>query len=135
MKGWGANFESDMRKHKHHLLLTLGNMDLEANSGGLSEQQWKIRYSLENELQAIYTAEEIYWQKHGGVKWLLEGDSNTAFFHKSANGRKRKSIIHSLEEGGVTLTKNAELREHITEYYKKLFGREETTDIHLDSGV
>ena len=135
MKGCGANFASDMRKHKQQLLLTLGNMDMEAELGGLSEHQWKIRYSLEKELQDIYTAEEIYWQKRGGVKWLLEGDSNTAFFHKCANGRKRKMTIHSLEKDGATLTENAELREHITQYYKKLFGKKETADIHLNSGV
>ena len=61
-------------------------MDVEADLGDFSEQQWRIRFTLEKELMDIYAAEEIYWQKRGGVKWLLEGDSNTAFFHKSANG-------------------------------------------------
>ena len=55
-------------------------------------------------------------------EWVLEGDSNTAFFHKSANGRKRKSTIHSLEDEGVSFSGQTELREHITKYYKKLFG-------------
>ena len=73
--------------------------------------------------------------KAWGVKWLLEGDSNTAFFHKSANGRKRKSIIHSLEDEGVSFSEQAELREHITQYYKKLFGKEEIADIHLNCGI
>ena len=66
MKGWDANFESDMWKHKQQLLMTLGNMDMEADLGGFSEQQWRIRYLLEKELLAIYAAAEIYWQKRGG---------------------------------------------------------------------
>ena len=66
MKGWDANFESDMWKHKQQLLMTLSNMDMEADLGGFSEQQWRIRYLLEKELLAIYAAAEIYWQKRGG---------------------------------------------------------------------
>lgn len=135
MKGWGVNFETSLRKHKQQILLTLDRMDQEGDLGGFSEQQWKSRYSLEKELQDIYTAEEIYWQKRGGVKWLLEGDSNIAFFHKSANGRKRKSTIHSLDEGENILTEAADLREHIIAYYKKLFGREETADIRLNNEI
>ena len=61
----------------------------------------------------------------------MEGDSNTSFFHKCANGRKRKSTIHTLEEGDTVLTENDELRRHITKYYKKLFDQEEPTNVHL----
>jgi len=61
----------------------------------------------------------------------LEGDSNTSFFHKCANGRKRKSTIHTLEEGDTVLTEKDELRRHITKYYKKLFDQEEPTNVHL----
>jgi hypothetical protein len=86
-------------------------------------------------LQEIYTAEEIYWQKRGGEKWILHGDSNTALFHKCANGKKRKTAIKSLEEGGRVINDPEELRQHIDSYYKKLFGREQTEDIHLMEDV
>jgi hypothetical protein len=34
----------------------------------------------------------------GGVRWLLEGDANTGYFHSIANGR-RKCRIEFLETG------------------------------------
>jgi len=56
-------------------------------------------------------------------------------FHKCANGKKRKTAIKSLEEGGRVITDPKELRQHIDSYYKKLFGREQTEDIHLMEDV
>ena len=131
MKGWGANFDSSSRKHKQQLLLEIAETDKEASSNVLSPIKWEYRYGLERELQEIYTAEEIYWQKRGGEKWILHGDSNTVLFHKCANGKKRKTVIKSLEEGGRVITDPEELRQHIDSYYKKLFGREQTENIHL----
>ena len=131
MKGWGANFGSNLRKHKQQLLLEIDAIDREANFMDLPPTTWEHRYKLERELIEIYTAEEIYWQKRGGQKWILQGDSNTAFFHKCANGRKRKTLIKSLEEEGRVISDPVELRQHIDAYYKKLFGREQTEDIHL----
>ena len=131
MKGWGANFGSNLRKHKQQLLLEIDAIDREANFTDLPPTTWEHRYKLERELIEIYTAEEIYWQKRGGQKWILQGDSNTAFFHKCANGRKRKTLIKSLEEEGRGISGPVELRQHIDAYYKMLFGREQTEDIHL----
>jgi hypothetical protein len=82
-------------------------------------------------LQQILLDEEVYWQRRGGEKWILEGDSNTSFFHKCANGRRRKMRISTFEHGDITIVDPKQLREHVTEYYKSLFGRAETVDIHL----
>jgi len=44
--------------------------------------------------------EEIQWQRRGGEKWILAGDSNFSYFHKCANGRRRKMSITMLEVDG-----------------------------------
>jgi hypothetical protein len=102
---------------------------------GLSEIEWRERYDLEKSLMHLYAAEEAYWQKRGGEKWVLEGDANTAFFHSVANGRRRKKIITSLQEGGVVVEGVEEIKKVVTEYYKKLFGSVPAPDIHLSEDV
>lgn len=62
---------------------------------------------------------------------MLEGDANTGFFHGVANGKKRKCTIKSLEEGENMITEMEQLKKHVTDFYKKLFGGEETPGIHL----
>ena len=88
MKGWGPSCDSARRKHKQEILLEIKDLDGKSDLMQLSEDEWKRRYELENELQDIYVAEELYWQKRGGEKWILKKDSNTSFFHKCANGCK-----------------------------------------------
>lgn len=86
-------------------------------------------------MQQILLEEELYWQRRGGEKWILEGDSNTSFFHKCANGRRRKMNMSSLENGGQIIVDPNDLRVHVTEFYKNLFGRAETADIHLENDM
>lgn len=72
----------------------------------------------------IYQAEEIYWQRRSGEKWIIEGDSNTSFFHGVANGRKRKTTIIVLENEGVEITDLQEIKKnHIYDFYKSCLGQ------------
>ena len=131
IKGWGRNFDSDIKKKKKELLVQIQSLDGVADSNGLSKQEWAVRYDLENQLQQILHVEAVYWQKRSGEKWLLEGDSNTSYFQKCANGRRRKHIIQALEWEGEVISEAEKLKAHVIEYYKKLFGKEETSNIHL----
>jgi hypothetical protein len=75
--------------------------------------------------------EELFWQKRGGERWLLQGDANTFYFHGIANGRKRKCFNHSLVEGDRVLTDSQDLKRYVTDFYKKLFGSKEQPTIKL----
>ena len=60
---------------------------------------------------------------------------NTGYFHKIANGRKRKMHISMLEQNNRMFDTPDQLKAHIAEYYKKLFGRVELPDIRLESDM
>uniref|UniRef100_A0A0A9H5S4 Reverse transcriptase domain-containing protein n=1 Tax=Arundo donax TaxID=35708 RepID=A0A0A9H5S4_ARUDO len=81
----------------------------------------KMRVDLQVELMQIYSNEELHWYKRTHSNWLLKGDNNTDFFHRVANGRKRKHTIFSLQNGDETILGDDLLR-HATDYYKDLFG-------------
>lgn len=57
------------------------------------------------------------------------------YFHNIANGRKRRCIIESLEEGGRVITEQKEPQEHIEQYYKMLFGKETRNEVKLDPRI
>ena len=68
--------------------------------------------------------EELYWYKRSHEKWLHEGDNNTEYFHRIANGRKRKSNIVSFKDGDEIIEGTPNLLKHATDFYKNLFGPE-----------
>ena len=80
---------------------------------GLNTIIWNINH--------IYNLEEIYWMQRGHVRWLQEGDSNTAYFHAMANGRRRKCQIVSLEGDQGIILGEQQILDHIYEFYKALF--------------
>lgn len=54
---------------------------------------------------------------------MKEGDLNTKFFHRVANGRRRKNIIFKMQIGDSVSSNVDEIKGHITNYYKNLFGQ------------
>ena len=70
----------------------------------------------------IILREEIFWKQRSRVQWLIEGDRNTTFFHRSASNHKRRNIIRRLEgEGGRVYKDQEEMGRHAVEYYSKAY--------------
>jgi hypothetical protein len=76
-----------------------------------------------------------YSVRRSAKKWILAGDSNTSYFHKCANGRRRKMQITILEIDGQEIVDNKLLKDHIIENYKLLFGSAKLADMHLDADL
>src|ERR1041385_4797607 len=55
------------------------------------------------DLNELLVNEELYLLQQSHEKWLLQGDQNTAYYQKIANGNKRKHTIHSLTVGDVVI--------------------------------
>jgi hypothetical protein len=94
---------------------------------------WAKRYKLEDILEQIYQKEEAYWQQRGNERWLLMGDPNTEFFHICDNGRRKTKIVTLDTENGV-ITKQKDLKQHVVEFYKKLFGSSGQKEASLEAG-
>ncbi len=62
----------------------------------------------------------------------MEGDSNTKYFHLVANGKHRKTRIFQLQDGDQIINGDANLKAHITTYYKGLFGPPEDSSLQFD---
>jgi hypothetical protein len=79
LKGWGQyGMEFFMRKKE--LMDELANLEI-----------------LETKLMKIYEEEEMYWSSRSSERLLMEGDNNTSYFHRIANGRKRENTTYSLK--------------------------------------
>jgi hypothetical protein len=68
--------------------------------------------------------EEEYWRQRGRVKWALQGDANTAYFHAVANGRRRKCTISSINLGNEITNDPSKIQTAIYDFYRDLLGSE-----------
>ena len=74
-------------------------METLEESVGLSPEEQHMRFQIQVELYILYTEEESYWYQKAHGNWLLEGDLNTAYFHRIANGRRQKKNCSILTRG------------------------------------
>jgi hypothetical protein len=77
---------------------------------------------LEEQLLHIYIMEEEHCRQRGRVRWALQGDANTAYFHAVANGRRRKCNISKLTTDNGTITEPKLIQQHVYEFYRNLLG-------------
>jgi hypothetical protein len=114
LKGWGANLRGADIKRKKDVSTELKNLEDIEEAGLLSSDQRKRKILLQQEMLKILHNEEFFWRQRSRENWLLQGDSNSAFFHRASNGCRRKRTIFSLKNGDSTIQGDAALLEHAT---------------------
>ena len=112
----------EAKASKVSLLAQISDLDSKADSLGLDDDEWLFRYHLEDQLLQIYRMEEEFWRQRGRVRWALQGDANTAYFHAVANGHRRKCLISSLQSQGGLIADPVLIQEHVYDFYRELLG-------------
>ena len=132
LRGWAKSVSGAYKKEKTVILNKLDELDKKAKITALSEGELDLKHVLNERLVELLWEEEIKWYQRAKVKHLLECDANTKYYHLLANGRHRKTRIFQLEDENNIITGDAQLKEHITSYYKNLFGPSTNSHIMLD---
>ena len=131
LRGWAQHISGTYRKEKKKLLALLEGLDKKAESVPLTDQEINYKHFLKGRLVLLLRDEELKWYERAKVKMLLEGDDNTRSFHLVANGKHRKQHIYQLENDHGVIVGDEQLKIHITQYYKSLFGSPEDSHISL----
>lgn len=97
----------------------------------MTEEEGDSLHRCRIEIHENYKMEEIMWYQRARSKWLMEGDTNTTYFHRVVNIRHRMKAIHSLCTSEGDLVSRGELNRHIYEHFRELFGRAKNRRIRL----
>jgi hypothetical protein len=110
-----------LRKGKKALREELSHLEADEESAALTPDAFKRKTEILVELHAIYADEELFWLQRSHERWLLQGDCNTSYLHRVANGRKRKNFVHSLKSGYLVIEGTKNLLDHATSFFKEFF--------------
>ncbi|KAI0488527.1 hypothetical protein KFK09_028362 [Dendrobium nobile] len=102
---WSNNklndFSSEKTRLKAEILLL---QDEEASKGWLEDDKLWILRNKVKEFNTILNYLNTWWKQRAKVKWVVDGDSNTKFFHAFANARRNANWISQVknQEGQIT---------------------------------
>lgn len=94
----------------------------------------EVQRRMERQMESLLKKEEVMWKQRSRASWLKEGDRNTSYFHRTANGRhKRKLIDHLHLEDGSTATDEKDIEREFRRYFVDLFKHRE--DIEMEEAL
>jgi len=132
LKGWGLSLKGHNKKYKKCLREELIALEKLEEENPLPAHLLERKNFILSENNRLLEEEELYWHKRSNNKWLLEGDLNTGFFQRVANGKKRKNTIFSMQKDGMEIEETEKILDLATNYYKDLFGKSANVDIKLN---
>lgn len=91
------------------------------------------RLALKDKFRRKVREEEIRWKQRSRCQWLNFGDKNTKFFHGVASSRSRINRTCSLVDGEVKLVNRDDIINHITDFFRSLYSRDEWDRPLLDN--
>ncbi|KAI0519665.1 hypothetical protein KFK09_007119 [Dendrobium nobile] len=80
---------------------------------GLSEDECLLLKSKVSDLNSKLARLDTWWRQHAKVKWDLEGDTNSKFFHAFASARKNANFINKIKDENGEETDDQALIEDI----------------------
>ncbi|KAJ9700981.1 hypothetical protein PVL29_006352 [Vitis rotundifolia] len=121
LKEWNKFSFGELKEKKKSILNDLANFDGIEQEGGLNPDLLSQRASRKGELEELILREEIHWRQKAKVKWVKEGDCNSKFYHKVANGRRIGNILRSSGPDGFTIAVFQECWDVIKEELVRVF--------------
>ncbi|XP_050207419.1 uncharacterized protein LOC126656837 [Mercurialis annua] len=81
-----------------------------------------LESALTKDLEDTLYQEELLWLQKSRYDWIIDGDRNSAFFHKKVKQRRRQNRILMLkDDNGVYIDDQSKLQQMAMDYYKSLF--------------
>nr|GEX45633.1 RNA-directed DNA polymerase, eukaryota [Tanacetum cinerariifolium] len=101
IRQWIKTKNSDISSNKHDIVNELREIDKKMDRGEVDEATILKRFELKNNLIKINDMEATDNLQKSKVKWAIEGDENSKFFHGIINKRRSQLAIRGVFVDGI----------------------------------
>ncbi|XVF04129.1 hypothetical protein REPUB_Repub05bG0055500 [Reevesia pubescens] len=98
----------------------------QGSSSDMCRNEWAAK---KQTLWVMYRNEERSWLQKSRLKWALEGDRNTKFFHLTASARRRINRIDRLQFFGRVVDTPSELKDLTVRQFELHFNQVSTSSL------
>ena len=124
LKEWNKTVFGDLRERKSAIIFEIERLSTFRTRREFKPRSICFEDSEKEKLGDILIKEEVHGRQSSRIKWIKEGDSNFKFFHRVANGRRKRKFINSLmSEEGENLRSSDDISEEIMNFFGKLYSK------------
>nr|GEZ14506.1 RNA-directed DNA polymerase, eukaryota [Tanacetum cinerariifolium] len=121
IKQWHANTSSHDRSSKQSVMRDLKLIDKKINDGSASQIDLDNRIKLMQDLDNFDKFEALDLVQKTHIKWDIEGDENSNFFHGMINQKRRTQAIKGIMHDGEWITDPVRLKDVFLNFFKVKF--------------
>ncbi|GJY34661.1 putative RNA-directed DNA polymerase, eukaryota, reverse transcriptase zinc-binding domain protein [Tanacetum coccineum] len=121
IKDWLKITRINERHHKKEILEDLKNLEAKIDSNIASLEERQSRINLLHEIDKIDNLEALDLLQKSCIRWDIEGDENSKFFHCLVNKKRRNNSIHGIMHEGVWLTAPHQVKDTFLNFFKDKF--------------
>ncbi|XP_050211606.1 uncharacterized protein LOC126661785 [Mercurialis annua] len=110
IKAWNSEVFGDQSKRIRELSDEILLKEVAGDSGLISEDEQVALSKLKEDLWTEEKNMESLWIQKSRLKWNMEGDKNTKFYHSMASIHYRKNMISSIQREDVVFSEPKDIR-------------------------
>lgn len=119
LKKWKARDHPKVMEELLKLKHSLHDLDIVAESKSLTESEIVERRLGFQRITELEKLAVLDLKQKARLRWTVDGDENTRFFHGYVNNKKSKNYIHDLIINGSWNTNVAAIKREVFSFYKK----------------
>lgn len=126
IRNWAKNRTTEMKDQIEACREYIGWTDTVLEIRNLTILEVVVLKLLKNRYTQLNLLEEDTWRQRAKVKWELEGDRGTKFFHAMASANNRNNMIQAVEYQGVLHSDQKTKAKSFFEFFTALMGTTST---------
>jgi len=111
------NIHEKVSQAENNLQTIQEQIDTYGHTETLLNEQKAAQITLED----VLDKQEAFWREKAKVKWHLEGDRNTNYFHTIAKIKSKTKQITSIRDNEQLMTEPGQIVDHITNHFENIF--------------
>ena len=132
LRGWAGHQHGLYKMQKQNCQSIITTLDTTAENRLLTDGEREQLETARDNMAKLLREEELKFYQRAKATDVLLGDNNTRYFQMIANCKHRKKRIFSLDNDGVKIEGQNNLKNYITQFYKELFRPSEENHFAFD---
>ncbi|GJU10343.1 RNA-directed DNA polymerase, eukaryota [Tanacetum coccineum] len=123
IRKWLKDKRENLSRLKHDIEADLRDIDKELDTGLISDMVLARRLDLKGQLHDIKAKESVDFIQKSKVRWAIEGDENSSFFHGIINKKRSQLAIRGVLIDGTWQTDPQVVKETFHNHFEKRFNK------------